>query len=533
MTDDRSPDQTSETASGWQTPQGGSYVPDGDGAADPGQSQSEGQPPADWPAWQSQPPADQGGWQSQPPADQAAWQGQAPAGQPTAEQPIWQQPAWQGQPAPEQPTWQGQPAVDQAAWQSQTSELPPQTGQSGYGTSGYYGGAAYPGAQVPGTDWQHDTTAYATGAPPPEGPTGGSDQPDRRRPRTGLVLLTAAIIGLFAGGLGGYAGAQLGDSGTATTITLPQTEADLSDRPDGSVAQIAAAVSPAVVRLAVTGPSEAGEGSGFVIREDGYILTNNHVVEVAADSGEITANFSDNRSLPATIVGRDTDYDLAVIKVDATDLPTVALGNSEGVAVGDLAIAIGSPLGLEGTVTAGIVSALNRPVTAGGSGDLAFIDAIQTDAAINPGNSGGPLVNAAGEVIAVNSAIATLDQGYSQSGSIGLGFAIPINQAKRIAEELISSGTSTKPIIGVRLDVQYMGQGAKVDSVTDGGPADDAGMRDGDVIVEFDGRPIDDATQLIVAIRAKSAGDEVQVKVQRGSGTEDLAITLGSDSSSN
>jgi putative serine protease PepD len=301
------------------------------------------------------------------------------------------------------------------------------------------------------------------------------------------------------------------------------------------VAAIAEAVSPAVVSLAVSGQGGAGTGSGFVIREDGYILTNNHVVEAAADGGEITVNFSDDRRLNATIVGRDAAYDLAVIKVDATGLPTVALGNSDGVIVGDLAIAIGSPLGLDGTVTAGIISALNRPVTAGGQGETSFINAIQTDAAINPGNSGGPLVNAAGEVIGVNSAIATLgDAGLGgQSGSIGLGFAIPINQAKRIAEELIDSGTSTKPIIGVRLDVQYTGEGARVESVTAGGPADEAGLEAGDIIVEFDGRTVEDATQLIVDIRSMSPGDTVPITVQRGSDTVELTITLGSDSSSN
>jgi putative serine protease PepD len=210
----------------------------------------------------------------------------------------------------------------------------------------------------------------------------------------------------------------------------------------------------------------------------------------------------------------------------------VVLGNSDGVVVGDLAIAIGSPLGLDGTVTAGIVSALNRPVTAGGQGSTSFINAIQTDAAINPGNSGGALVNAAGEVVGVNSAIATLGDGTGQSGSIGLGFAIPINQVKRIGEELINTGSSTKPIIGVSLDQSYQGDGARVQEVTAGGPAEAAGLEAGDVIVEFDGQPVADATSLIVDIRSMQPGDEVSLSVQRGGSTEDLTITLGSDSSS-
>jgi putative serine protease PepD len=287
-----------------------------------------------------------------------------------------------------------------------------------------------------------------------------------------------------------------------------------------------------VVSLEVNGAQGSGTGSGFVIRDNGYIVTNNHVVESAADGGEITVHFADGRKFDAKIVGRDANYDIAVVKVDASGLPTVVLGDSDGVVVGDMAIAIGSPLGLDGTVTAGIVSALNRPVTAGGQGSTSFINAIQTDAAINPGNSGGALVNAAGEVIGVNSAIATLGDGTSQSGSIGLGFAIPINQVTRISEELINTGSSTKPIIGVSLDQSYQGDGARVQEVTPGGPAEAAGLEAGDIIVEFDGEPVADATSLIVDIRSMKPGDEVTISVQRGGGTEDLTITLGSDSSS-
>ncbi|HSO05270.1 MAG TPA: trypsin-like peptidase domain-containing protein [Candidatus Limnocylindrales bacterium] len=412
-----------------------------------------------------------------------------------------------------------------AAWQSQTSAYPSQPG---------YGYAAAPDPAVGGT-WQYDTTAFAAaGAPPvapPTAPPGAGA--GSAKPRTGLILVTAALVALLAGGIGGYVGSKMSssDSGTST-VALPQSGADKSERPSGTVAAIAESVSPAVVSLEVSGAQGSGSGSGFVIRDNGYIVTNNHVVEGAADGGEITVNFSDGRKLDATIVGRDPNYDIAVVKVDATGLPTVVLGNSDGVVVGDLAIAIGSPLGLEGTVTAGIVSALNRPVTAGGQGSTSFINAIQTDAAINPGNSGGALVNAAGEVIGVNSAIATLGDGTGQSGSIGLGFAIPVNQVTRIAEELINTGTSTKPIIGVSLDQTYQGEGARVQEVTPGGPAEAAGLEAGDVIVEFDGTPVTDATALIVDIRSMQPGDEVSISVQRGSGTEDLTITLGSDSSS-
>ncbi len=412
------------------------------------------------------------------------------------------------------------------AWQSQTSAYP---SQPGYG----YAGAPDPAAGA-GT-WAHDTSVLGTaGAPPVAPPTApATSGSSGARSRTGLILVTAGLVGLLAGGVGGYIGTQMESSDSSTsTVALPQSGADKSERPSGTVAAIAASVSPAVVSLEVNGAQGSGTGSGFVIRDNGYIVTNNHVVETAADGGEITVHFSDGRKLAAEIVGRDANYDIAVVKVDATGLPAVVLGNSDGVVVGDLAIAIGSPLGLDGTVTAGIVSALDRPVTAGGQGATSFINAIQTDAAINPGNSGGALVNSAGEVIGVNSAIATLGDGTSQSGSIGLGFAIPINQVKRIGEELINTGSSTKPIIGVSLDQGYQGEGARVQEVTPGGPAEAAGLEAGDVIVEFDGQPVTDATSLIVDIRSMQPGDKVAIAVQRGSGSEDLTITLGSDSSS-
>ncbi|HYN55993.1 MAG TPA: trypsin-like peptidase domain-containing protein [Motilibacterales bacterium] len=467
-------------------------------------------------------------------ADQAT-AGQAPDAWPTPS--GWQAPQDSPYAAPagpsvyaagQQATHPGYPADPNSggAWADQTSVYP---GQPGYG----YPGPTSPGA--PASGWQYDTTAFAAaGAPPvapPTAPSGSSSS--GAKPRTGLILVTAALVALLVGGVSGYAGSQMASSDSNTTsVSLPQTDADKSERASGTVAAIAESVSPAVVSLEVTGSQGSGSGSGFVIRENGYIVTNNHVVEGAADGGEITVNFSDGRKLDATIVGRDANYDIAVVKVDAAGLPTAVLGNSDGVVVGDLAIAIGSPLGLEGTVTAGIVSALNRPVTAGGQGSTSFINAIQTDAAINPGNSGGALVNSAGEVIGVNSAIATLGDGTGQSGSIGLGFAIPINQVKRIGEELINTGSSTKPIIGVSLDQSYQGEGARVQEVTPGGPSESAGLEAGDIIVQFDGQPVTDATALIVDIRSKQPGDKVAVSVQRDGSTQDLTLTLGSDSSS-
>ena len=361
--------------------------------------------------------------------------------------------------------------------------------------------------------------------------------PSRRRPGVGAIVAIAVVAGLLAGLLGGFAGYQLASQRASSNLlspgtVLPQSSASLSPPASNSIAGVAAAVLPVVVQIEERTATGGGTGSGFVIRQDGYILTNNHVVAGAAGGGTLTVRFQDGSTKAASIVGRDPSYDLAVVKVDATGLPTAALGNSSNVVVGDTAIAVGSPLGLEGTVTSGIISALNRPVTAGGSGESSFINAIQTDAAINPGNSGGPLVNARGEVVGVNSTIATLGASSGgQAGSIGLGFAIPVNEAKRVAEEIISTGRSTHPIIGVSVDLTYAGPGAQIKSVTPGGPAAKAGLAAGDVILSINGRSIADSTELIVAIRSYAPGDTVTIGIKDGSGTRDVRVTLGSDAS--
>jgi putative serine protease PepD len=283
-----------------------------------------------------------------------------------------------------------------------------------------------------------------------------------------------------------------------------------------------------VVQLEVQSTQGAGTGSGFIISSDGYIVTNNHVAGSPEGDGAIEIVFSDGSRTTGRLVGASADYDLAVVKVDKTSLPTLPLGTSANLQVGEPVVAVGSPLGLAGTVTTGIVSSLNRPVTAGGEdgGETAFINAIQTDAAINPGNSGGPLVNAAGQVIGVNSAIATLGMG-AQSGNIGLGFAIPIDTAKRVADELIANGSAKTPIIGVQLDMQFEGPGAKVAEVTAGGPSETAGMQVGDVITELNGKLVDDGTALIVGIRSQRPGDTVQLTVQRGGQEVTVPVTLG------
>ncbi len=367
-------------------------------------------------------------------------------------------------------------------------------------------------------------------APPPPAPAFATTPPARRSPGwfgvVAVAAVTAAIVGLVAG-LGGYLVGQRIDGPDRAAILLADAPADGVAAPaPGSVAAIVDAVLPSVVSIIAEGAVESGSGSGFVLRSDGYILTNDHVVSVAGDNGRLTVVFNDGEKATGEIVGVNASYDLAVVKVDSADLPAAVLGNSAQLRVGDRVVAIGAPLGLEGTVTSGIISALNRPVTAGGGDGQSFINAIQTDAAINPGNSGGPLLDEAGRVIGINSAIASLGS-QGEAGSIGLGFAIPVNDAKRIAEELISTGSSQTTAIGVSLDTSYDGDGARISEVNAGGPAETAGLQAADVIISLDGRSVADSTELVVAIRSHSPGDVVDVEYVRGGRTERAAVTLG------
>ncbi|MEU8267375.1 trypsin-like peptidase domain-containing protein [Sphaerisporangium sp. NPDC049002] len=374
-------------------------------------------------------------------------------------------------------------------------------------------------------------------APPPGAPR--TEQAGARAPKTGILAALAVVIALVAstaGSVGTYLLTRNG-SGVDPTYSLGTPTGAIVNRAPDSVAGVASRVLPSVVSLDVKGNSEAGTGSGFLIK-GGYIVTNNHVVAAAAQTGNIKVTFSTKKTTNGKIVGRDPSSDIAVVKPDQTfGAPEIVLGNSDRVVVGDPVIAIGSPLGLTGTVTTGIVSSLNRPVTAGGESgsESSFINAIQTDAAINPGNSGGPLVNAAGEVIGVNSAIATLGNSSfgAQSGSIGLGFSIPVNHVRRIAEELVTTGSAKKSRIGVQLDENYQGDGVRIATATQqgqepvipGGPADKAGLKAGDVILEIDGTPMTQPSELIVTIRSKAPGDKVTVKYQRG-GQEKTATVI-------
>ncbi|WP_240318707.1 MULTISPECIES: trypsin-like peptidase domain-containing protein [unclassified Streptomyces] len=368
----------------------------------------------------------------------------------------------------------------------------------------------------------------------------------RRRGRRRRALVGGAlVIALVSGVAGGVVGVQLERNGGIGAVELPQAGVEAPDRDPGSVAGIAAQALPSVVTLHVSGSGTAGTGTGFVLDDRGHILTNDHVVEPAGKNGEITVTFHSGDTAEATVVGRDSGYDLAVVRVKGVrGLTPLPLGNSDNVQVGDPVVAIGAPFDLAGTVTSGIISARERPITAGGEkgdgSDVSYVDALQTDAPINPGNSGGPLLDGKGRVVGINSAIRSADGGLDpeggQSGSIGLGFAIPINQGKRVAEELIGTGKATHPVIGITLDMEYDGDGARVAAegsdggppVTTGGPGAKAGIRAGDVITKVDGRPVHSGEELIVKTRAHRPGDRLELTLERNGVERTVSLVLGS-----
>ncbi len=347
-----------------------------------------------------------------------------------------------------------------------------------------------------------------------------------------ISLRTAILIALVVGVVGGAFGASSSGSLFGRSVNLVKTTSAV-ERPAGSVAEIAQRVLPSVVSIEAQSGRGGSTGSGFIIDSRGYILTNNHVIASSAMSGgDIRVRLSDGFSYDARVIGRDSSYDLAVIKIVAPNLKALQFGDSDEVAVGDSVIAIGSPLGLSGTVTLGIISAKDRAVTAGGDdAESAFINALQTDAAINPGNSGGPLVNSTGAVIGVNSAIASLGTSFSgQSGSIGLGFAIPINQARKTADQLIKTGKATYPVMGISVDMNYSGDGAMIAktgvAIVPGGAAAKAGLKAGDIITEIDGRAITSSDELIVAIRSHNVGEKIEVTYKRNGVSKTVTLTL-------
>jgi len=377
--------------------------------------------------------------------------------------------------------------------------------------------------------WQTPGGAAAPGGPPPAGPDAPPTPAGRRRgPGWSALVAATAVAGLVGGAVGGaLAGSGSGEQSSSSTSTQTPVlnEAQAPSRAPESVAGIADAALPSVVAIA----TDTGTGSGFIVSDDGYVVTNNHVIADAAASGsDVVVTLHDGREEPAVIVGRSPAYDLAVLDLDLTGLPALPLGSSSDVTVGDPVVAVGSPLGLDGTVTSGIVSAVNRPVTAGGQGEASYMNAVQTDAAINPGNSGGPLLDAAGRAIGVNSSIATLGAFGGQSGSIGLGFAIPIDQAKRTAEQIIREGEASYPIIGASLDVQSQQRGATIGALVANGPAEQAGLAEGDVVVAIDADSVRTAEELIVAIRSRQPGDTVELTYLRDGQKSSVTVTLDS-----
>jgi len=294
---------------------------------------------------------------------------------------------------------------------------------------------------------------------------------------------------------------------------------------------IASLVTPSVVSISVTTAAGGGTGSGSIYKTNSsssYIITNNHVVNTSGAAATIKVELSNGDQYPAKIVGQDPGYDIAVLQIQLGNLPVVAIGDSTKVSVGDPVLAIGSPLGLASTVTSGIISALNRPVSTGTADAQSYVDAIQTDAAINPGNSGGALIDAQGRIIGVNSAIATLSSG-STSGSIGLGFSIPINEAKRVIDEIIATGKSTRPVLGVFFDTTFTGEGAKIGKLSPGEGAEKAGIPVGAIIRSIDGVKIPNTDAAIVRIRSYAPGATVTVVVDLPTGgSKTFKVTLGS-----
>jgi putative serine protease PepD len=394
-------------------------------------------------------------------------------------------------------------------------------------------------------DWRYATQQHQQayrqpydpyrGAPQQPGPVPPPPRPPKKKSRAGALTAGALAIAVVSAGIGGGVAlvAKPDRPGGGTQITAaPSVPA--ASLPAGSVEQVAAKVVPSVVKLETDMGRASEEGSGIILSSDGLILTNNHVVEAGkGGTGDTTITFADGRTSKFTVVGTDPSSDIAVVKADnVSDLTPITIGSSANLKVGQDVVAIGSPLGLEGTVTTGIISALNRPVAAGGDvrNQNTVLDAIQTDAAINPGNSGGALVNMNGELVGVNSAIATLggDSADAQSGSIGLGFAIPIDQAKRIADELIQSGTASHASLGVQVGNDAASHGAKIVEVTAGGAAAAAGLPSGVTVTKVDDRVIPSADALVAAVRSKAPGDKVTLTYLDPSGKpQTVQVTLG------
>jgi putative serine protease PepD len=486
-------------------------------------------------------------------------------------------PAGSPGPEPDQPTyvqaWPPPPRTPgdaEAGPQPQAGQYGPSAPSAPYGQPGQYEGQY--GTQHLGQygEQPYGGQPYGAYGQPGHGAAAGSGGHKWWSPKSKVVAGGIALALVLGGGLaGGAVAAMIGHNGT--TLASPTAVRAASGKSLTGVAAIAQEVQPSTVSITVTTPQGQDEGTGVVIRSDGMIMTNNHVVADASRGGQIMVRFNDGKKASATVVGTDPATDLAVIKVaGVSGLRPVTFGNSDQLHVGDPVVAIGSPLGLEGSVTAGIISALHRTLREsgneqpqqpppgfgdfgggqggqggqgggqggqggqglgqqqGGSGGTAIGDAIQTDAAINPGNSGGPLVNAEGQVIGINTAIATSGGG---SGNIGVGFAIPIDTAKQVSDQLIKTGKATHAYLGVTLsDASGDQQGALVATVQGGTPAASAGLKEGDIVTQVDGKPVDGADALSAAIRGHNPGDKITLTYVRDGSKHTVNVQLASTS---
>jgi putative serine protease PepD len=357
-----------------------------------------------------------------------------------------------------------------------------------------------------------------------------------KHPRRALPLALGVVVLIAAGVAGALIANSVNSPSSASTTTSPTTASSCN------VTSIADQELPSVVTIFAGSGTASGVGSGEVIRSDGYILTNNHVILPAVPGGGLQVVFSDGSTATATITGRDPLTDLAVIRVsDKSDLRTISIGSSSNLRIGQGVVALGAPLGLSSTVTSGIVSALGRTVHVPGeaSQSALLVDAVQTDAAINPGNSGGALVDCSGDLIGVPTAGATIPSpsGQASGGSIGLGFAIPVNLAVKVADEIIATGTVTHAFIGIQAEPlsatatrQNGAQGLRVAAVVAGGPAAAAGLRVGDIITSIDGQAAESTDQLMAVTLTKRAGDRVEIGYERNGSSGTATITLAARS---
>jgi putative serine protease PepD len=422
--------------------------------------------------------------------------------------------------------------TDRSAWQA-----PEGAGGSPSGPGDRAAAAAW-WSDALADPWRDPSAPAAVVVRPPASeppPPPVAEAPGGRRNGLATVLVVSIVVALLAGALGGTLGFLfatrngLGGGHALGGGGSQQSPGALAQRPPDSLAGVVQKVQPSVVTVKITTNGGYALGSGFIISTDGYAITNDHVVEGATGAPSVT--FSDGTVAAATLVGSDVESDVAVLKISKTGLAPVTFGDSDQVAVGDPVLAFGSPLALANTVTSGIVSALDRAIEASEGGTNRYYAAIQTDAAVNHGNSGGPLVDSAGRVIGINSVIRSGGSGDEDTGNIGIAFAIPINQAKRLAQDIIESGHARRTVIGATLQDSYSSPtgGVQVSSVTPGGPADRAGIKPGEVLVRLNGVPLNEPTDLIALVRKYAPGESVSLGVRRSTGTQNVQVTLAAD----